>query len=178
MRRVGGFEKLLTRRLSLRRPEPGDVDAILGIHRDPRACAHNRSDALTTRADAEDLFRRWDEHWQSFGFGYWVVRRQESPSLVGFCGVKFMLLRDRRILNLFYRLAPASWGDGVGSEAAAAVVTWATTRQPDHPVIARVRPENVASQRVAVRAGLVRARHLDCQGFDGFDWIYAANWAD
>ncbi|BDM68443.1 hypothetical protein HEK616_19300 [Streptomyces nigrescens] len=49
---------------------------------------------------------------------------------------------------------------------------------PDTPLIARVRPANVASQRVAVRAGLRRARHLDAEGYDGFDWIYVARPAD
>jgi [ribosomal protein S5]-alanine N-acetyltransferase len=173
-----GIEELLTSRLSLRRPTLGDVDAIFGIHHDPLACAHNPSDALATCADAKGLFRRWDDHWQRFGFGYWVVRRRDSLPQLGFCGLKFMQLQQRRILNLFYRFAPASWGDGVGSEAAAAVVKWATTQHPSYPVIARVRPENVASQRVAVRAGLVRTQHLDSQGLDGFDWIFASNWQE
>lgn len=51
---------------------------------------------------------------------------------------------------------------------------------PDLPLIARIRPANVASQRVAVCAGLSRSQHLDTQGYDGFDWIYVAqpeHWA-
>ena len=58
-------------------------------------------------------------------------------------------------------------------EAATAVVYWATSTGT-HPVIARIRPDNVASQRVAVRAGLVRAEHLDDEGFDGPDQIFIA----
>jgi [ribosomal protein S5]-alanine N-acetyltransferase len=173
MRQVG--DELLTARLSLRRPTSGDIDAILAIHSNPLTCAHNPSDALATRSEAEELFHRWDTHWQRHGFGYWVVRRRNAPSPLGFCGLKSMSLQERRILNLFYRLGPATWGDSVGSEAATAVVSWAVTEQPN-PVIARVRPENVASQRVAVRAGLVRTPELDGQGFDGEDWIFAANW--
>lgn len=42
-------------------------------------------------------------------------------------------------------------------------------------MIARVRPDNVVSQRVAVRAGLVRAERLDDEGFDGLDRIFIAN---
>jgi RimJ/RimL family protein N-acetyltransferase len=165
-------EELLTGRLSLRRPTPGDVPTILAVHADPLACAHNPSDALATRAEAEELYQRWDEHWRSFGFGYWVVRRDETP--VGFCGLKVMDLRDQRVLNLFYRLAPACWNQGIATEAATAVVRWATARHPGQPVIARVRPENIASQRVAARTGLVRAEHLDGEGYDGFDWVFAS----
>jgi ribosomal-protein-alanine N-acetyltransferase len=59
---------MLTGRLSLRRSQPGDIDAILAVHSGPRACAHNPSDRLTTRAEAENLLQRWNEHWQRFGF--------------------------------------------------------------------------------------------------------------
>jgi RimJ/RimL family protein N-acetyltransferase len=169
---VGGDvdEELTTERLSLRRPRPADVDAIFAIHADPLACAHNPSDALRTPEEAAELFERWDAHWQRHGFGYWVVRPHDSATTLGFCGV--MYVADR-VLNLFYRLAPESWGDGVATEAATAVVRW-TARLPDHAVIARVRPDNVASQRVAVLAGLRRAEHLDGEGYDGFDRIYGS----
>lgn len=164
---------LRTTRLSLRRPTPADVDAIFAVHSDPLACAHNLSDALATREEAEDLYQRWDNHWHRHGFGYWVVCESAVPR--GFCGVKFMRLPERQVLNLFYRFAPAAWGKGFASEAATAVVRWVTAHVPDQQVIARVRPDNVASQRVAVNAGLVRASHLDTEGEDGLDWIYLAN---
>jgi RimJ/RimL family protein N-acetyltransferase len=163
-------EELTTERLSLRRPRPADVDAIFAIHADALACAHNPSDALATLQEAAELFERWDGHWQRHGFGYWVVRPHDSIETLGFCGVKYV---DDRVLNLFYRFAPENWGNGVATEAATAVVRW-TARLPAHAVIARVRPDNVASQRVAVRAGLSRAAHLDGEGHDGFDWVYGS----
>jgi [ribosomal protein S5]-alanine N-acetyltransferase len=166
--------QLLTARLSLRRPTTGDIDAILAIHRDPRACIHNPSDALTTRAEAEDLFSRWDEHWRRFGFGYWVVRCRESAEPIGFAGVKLVRFDQRRVLNLFYRFTPSTWGSGLASEAASAVVAWAGESLAEYPIVARVRPDNVASQRVATKSGLVRARHLDSRGYDGIDWVYVS----
>jgi [ribosomal protein S5]-alanine N-acetyltransferase len=166
-------EELLTARLVLRRPECHDAGAIFAIHSDPRACLHNPSDTLASREEAEQLFERWDEHWRRFGFGYWVIRWRGMAAPLGFCGVKVMRFAGQQVLNLFYRLDPAAWGDGVGSEAAAAV-TSASRRHPEYPLIARVRPQNVASQRVAVRAGLIRAEHLDEPGEDGLDWIYVS----
>jgi len=174
-------ERWLTARLSLRRPTRADIDAIYRIHRDPRACAYNPSDMLATRIDAEDLYLRWDEHWNRHGFGYWGIRWRgdhRPEAILGFCGFKLMRLSNRDVLNLFYRLDPAVWGDGVATEAAAAVVAWAMSHGPGHPVIARVRPDNVASTRVATRAGLSRAEHLDTHGEDGLDWIYTKNWED
>ena len=86
-----------------------------------------------------------------------------------------MKLNGLKVLNLFYRFDPSAWGQGFASEAATAVVAWAARRVPDLPLIARVRPANVASQRVAIRAGLIRAAHLDTTGDDGVDWIFAAH---
>ncbi|RZS34045.1 RimJ/RimL family protein N-acetyltransferase [Herbihabitans rhizosphaerae] len=169
-------ERLRTARLSLCRPEFGDVDAILEVHRDPRACAHNPSDALADRAGAEALFARWDEHWTRHGFGYWVVRRAAASTVLGFCGLKIMTWHERPILNLLYRLAPSTWGDGVGTEVATAAVEWARAHRPALSVVARVRPANVASARVATKAGLVRAPELDGPGEDGHDLVFASPW--
>lgn len=178
---MGDDQELVTARLCLRRPSPADIDAIYRIHHDPRACEHNPADLLDTRADAEDLYHRWDLHWQRHGFGYWVVYPRDASdprNSLGFCGVKLMRLADLEVLNLLYRLDPDAWGNGVATEAATAVIGWAAAHQPDHPHIARVRPANIGSARVAARAGLHRAEHLDTDGEDGLDLIYANNWAE
>lgn len=170
---------LRTERLIRRRPIPTDLHAILAIHADPRAYAHNPSDALATLEEADALLARWRDHWERHGFGYWVVVRATDPSTpIGFCGLKSMRLHDRRVLNLFYRLDPSAWGDGVASEAATRVVAWARESHPEVPTVARVRPANAASHRVAVQAGLRRMPELDTTGADGHDWIYAANWSN
>ncbi|MGC3862071.1 GNAT family N-acetyltransferase [Micromonospora chersina] len=92
--RGSGNEELVTTRLALRRPTLVDVDLIHAIHSDPRACAHNPSDMLSTRAEAEDRYQRWDEHWERWGFRYGVVHADGER--LGFCGVKAMALRRRR----------------------------------------------------------------------------------
>ncbi|WBB76763.1 GNAT family N-acetyltransferase [Micromonospora sp. WMMD1128] len=170
---MGEHEELTTARLRLRRPTHADVDLLHALHTDPRACAHNPSDLLRDRAEAQERFRRWDGHWRVHGFGYWVVCRDDRR--LGFCGLKIMRLHERDVLNLFYRLDPAAWGDGVAGEAATAVVGWAGTHRPDLPVAARIRPANIASRRVAERAGLRHAAHLDVPGEDGLDWIFIAD---
>jgi [ribosomal protein S5]-alanine N-acetyltransferase len=169
-------EELGTARLSLRRPTPADIDSIFSIQSDKRACAHNPSDALATRDEAHQLFRRWDEHWRRFGFGYWVVRRRGSNAPIGFCGIKVMRFNEAEVVNLFYRFDPAVWGSGLATEAASAVISWAAENIPDRALIARIRPQNVASQRVAINVGLARAEHRDTPGEDGIDWIFVPSW--
>lgn len=168
-------EDLVTARLRLRRPAPADVDLIHTVHSDARCCVHNPADMLTSHTEAADLYHRWDEHWQHHGLGYWIVHGDGHD--LGFCGLKVMTLQNHGVLNLCYRFKPSAWGQGVATEATAVVVDWADARRPDVPVVARVRPANVASQRVAVKVGLQRAEHLDAQGEDGLDWVYARRWS-
>ncbi|MGW5867158.1 GNAT family N-acetyltransferase [Streptomyces sp. NPDC055239] len=168
-------EQMQTDRLSLQRPAEADIDTIFSIHSDRETCRHNPSDALAGLDEAKLLYQRWDAQWQQYGYGYWVVRRRNFPQQLGFCGIKPMELHGTKTLNLFYRFAPSAWGHGFAAEAATAVVAWASQNAPHLPLIARIRPANIASQRVAIRAGLTRAPHLDTSGYDGLDWIFVAN---
>jgi RimJ/RimL family protein N-acetyltransferase len=169
--RRAGNEGIATERLSLQRPTDAAIDLIYSLHSDLRACQHNPADMLTNHAEAETCYQRWDQHWRDHGFGYWVVHARRRA--IGVCGLKVMALGEHDTLNLFYRLSPSAWGCGFATEAATAVVQWADFQLPSLPVIARVRPANVASQRVAENAGLKRADQLDTQGEDGLDWIFA-----
>ena len=81
-------------------------------------------------------------------------------------------MRDQPVLNLVCRLVPDAWGRGLGAEAVASVVSRVTAEMPTAVTLARVRPENVASQNVAVKAGLHRDTALDDPGEDGLDWAY------
>lgn len=71
-----------------------------------------------------------------------------------------------------YRFTPAMWGRGIATEATSAVTTWADEHQPHRGLLARVRPQNVPSQRIALGAGLHRAPSLDDDGEDGPDLLF------
>ena len=170
---------LLTERLRLRLPVPSDVEVVRRIHQDPAAVAHNPSDALANRDAAEDLLRLWLRRWQRDGVGYWMVTGHTDPTVLGFCGVKPMRLAEATVLNLFYRFDPAAWGRGLATEAVTAVIEWAVRIRPEQQLVARIRPGNTASVRVATKAGLVRAADLDTDGEDGPDqiWVLPADHA-
>ena len=150
---------------------------ILRLHQDRLAIAHNPSDALADEPAARQLLRRWTNHWDRHGIGYWAIQERTGPDVVGFCGIKIMTMHGRSVANLFYRLDPAYWGRGLAAEAASIAVDRAGAHSA-RPIVARVRPENHASARVAVKAGLVRVPDLDTHGEDGPDHVYAAGWPE
>lgn len=162
-----------TARLSGRPPVPADAAVVLDLHQDPRAVAHNPGDHLADLSAAQVRVERWVLHWHEVGIGYSLLSWHGDDSVLGVCGVKLMTLHDRPVLNLLYRLNPSVWGRGVATEAASAVVARARCHQLALPVVARVRPANHASARVALTAGLRRTPELDIQGEDGLEDVYA-----
>lgn len=163
-----------TARLLGRPPTPAHAAAVLALHRDPRAVAHNPGDALADLPEAQRLVARWVQHWDEHGTGYSLLSWRDDDVVLGVCGVKVMALHGRPVLNLLYRLEPRVWGRGLATEAATAVVARARRHPLGLPVTARVRPANRASARVALAAGLRRAPDLDVRGEDGPDEVYAA----
>lgn len=164
-----------TARLCLRRPRAEDVDEVLRLHQDPRATWHNPADVLEDETAAHQLVGRWIQHWDEHAIGYWMLSWRDEAAVLGVCGVKVMTVGGREVFNLLYRLHPAAWGQGVASEAAASVVERALRHPSGRPVIARVRPDNHASVRVALSSGLLRAEHLDTEGEDGAEHVFTAS---
>lgn len=169
-----GGQELRTERLRLAPPVATDAAAVFAILGDPRTVEHNPSDRLEDRAAAAELVARWLSHWEEHGFGYWCVHEAGSDRVIGYAGVKRMLMHERPVLNLVYRFLPEEWGRGFATEAAAAVVAAALDERPAETIVARVRPDNRSSQNVALKAGLQRDAALDCQGEDGLDWAFTS----
>lgn len=164
----------LTDRLWLRRPTLGDVDVVLRLHQEPLAIAHNPADALAHHEQSTALVETWLQHWDEHGIGYCMVSWRCDVEVIGVCGVKVLTMNGLQVFNLLYRLSPPTWGQGVATEAAAAVIERARHHRLALPVVARVRPDNQASAGVALAAGLHRAPHLDTRGEDGPEEVYVS----
>lgn len=167
-----GRERVETARLVLRRPLEQDAAFVLALLADPATTEHNPSDALEDRAGAEALLRRWSSHWDA-GLGYWIVERAAGGA-IGVCGVRAVELAGLPAWNLLYRFAPDVRGHGFAREAATEAVRTARAVDPARLVVARIRPANVASARVAAAIGLRRRPDLDLIGEDGPDEVWAA----
>jgi RimJ/RimL family protein N-acetyltransferase len=131
------------------------------VHGDPATNRYNPAGPDPDLAASEEALRDWIERWREDGYGYWAVAVAPATAIVGFGGVRRFSWRGREALNLYYRLAPAVWDHGYATELAQAAVGLARAHLPHLPVIARTRPANLASIRVAERAGLARRPDLD-----------------
>ena len=85
------------------------------------------------------------------GFGVWLIHEEGRSALVGTAGLR--PLEDIG-LEIFYSLAPGSWGRGYATEAARAVVEHALGPLRLREVLAEVDEDNAASVAVVKRLGM------------------------
>lgn len=149
-----------------RPPTSADLEAVYRIHADPETNRHNPAGPMRSRADARRRLTGWLADWRREGIGYWALE-SSGVEVVGFVGVRAVLVRvdplEATVLvgrepvvvfNLYYRLAPVVWGQGLAAHFGREAVALARRDWPARPVIARMWPANVASERTARAAGL------------------------
>ncbi|HEV8441146.1 MAG TPA: GNAT family N-acetyltransferase [Methylomirabilota bacterium] len=143
-----------TPRLSLRRPEPDDAPAIFESYtRDPDVTRF----VTWTAHPSVNVTRRFVEEFCMAGWARgevytWLITLVEDAQVAGMIDLRPVATRA----EVGYVLARRHWGRGLMTEAARAVVDWAIVQPDIHRVWAVVDLDNVASQRVLEKAGMVR----------------------
>lgn len=98
-------------------------------------------------------------HWSLMGFGYWAVEEKATGRYAGELGfADFKRGLDPSIdgvPELGWALARHAHGKGLATEALTAVVGWADGTLAAARTVCIIRPDNVASLRVAAKIGYV-----------------------
>jgi RimJ/RimL family protein N-acetyltransferase len=143
-----------TPRLFARQIEPADVTAMHKVYGD--------ADAMRWVGDGKPLdlseCRHWIEvtlrNYAKRGYGMFALASRDTGAIIGFCGLVHP--GGQSEAELKYALSRAYWGKGLATEAAAAMLSFAASAQGIERVIATVDPDNIASQRVLLKAGMCR----------------------
>lgn len=152
------------------------------MHGDPRTNLHNPAGPDPDGDASADRLQEWLEHWQQYGFGYWVVEALDVPTaegqavVIGFTGVRTAMWLERPILNLYYRYAVEHWGRGYATEGVKRTLDWARTHHPQLPVLASTTLDNIGSQRTASAAGLVRRPDLEMELSGVHRVVFVSGW--
>jgi RimJ/RimL family protein N-acetyltransferase len=147
---------LETARLRLRGHRPEDHAACAAIWGDADVTRFLGGRAFTS----EEVWRRmlsWRGLWSMLGYGFWAVEEKDGGRYVGDIGfADFRRELDpslRGMLEFGWILAPSAHGKGYASEAVAAATAWAAQQLPGMRSVCIIAPGNLASIRVAERAG-------------------------
>lgn len=140
---------LLTERLILRprRADEAPVFRRLWAERDARVPAHRRIDAAG-RPTTEDIAARITAE----GTGLLTVQRRDTGEVIGYCGLVFAEGQPDDEPELAFELLRGSHGAGYATEAAQAVVAWASANG-HRRLHAHVWDWNLASRRVLEKVG-------------------------
>lgn len=142
---------LCTERLVLH-PVTADDQAVLLAHWGaPDVRRFLFDGAMLSAAEISEAIEDSTRDFGRAGYGLWLIHEKDPAGLVGTTGLR--PLEDIG-LEVFYSLAPGSWGKGYATEAARAVLDHALGPLGLPEVLAEVDEGNTASIAVIERLGM------------------------
>jgi RimJ/RimL family protein N-acetyltransferase len=149
-------DQLRTDRLLLRRWRPEDRAPFARMNADPEVVRYLGHPPLTTE-QSDGLVDRLERHWATWGYGQWAVEEPASGEFIGFVGLSHHNWYPDDV-EVGWRLRRDSWGGGLATEGARAVVASATAAAADgglglQRLISVIHRDNVGSRRVAEKNG-------------------------
>ena len=145
-----------TARLRLRAIRSDDLDRWAGVCADPEVVRFLGGSPFSR----EDTWRRLlatAGSWAMLGYGYWGVEPREGGPMIGHAGFsdfkRGMTPSIEGLPEMGWVFARDAHGRGYASEAVAAALGWADRQLKGREIAAIVSHDNVASIRVAEKAG-------------------------
>ncbi len=152
--------ELATKRLTLKPWRPEDRDDFASMNADHEVMAD--LGGPLTRAASDEKYERFARSFREHRITRWVVRTHDTQ-FVGYVGI--VPASEDHPLGLHHeigwRLARNAWGHGYATEAASAALNDGFERLELDEVLAYTASDNVRSQRVMDRLGLVREPERD-----------------
>jgi len=153
---------LITERLALCPVTAADHPALLAHWTLPDVRRFLFDGAALSAAEVSQTIEESVRDFAAGGYGIWLIREHRQvdaagpdaagPELAGTVGLRPL---DDTGLEIFYSLAPGSWGRGYATEAARAVLAHALGTLGLPEVLAEVDEGNTASVAVVERLGMV-----------------------
>lgn len=160
-----------TTRLRLRRLRASDEPDLIALDSDPDVMRYVGSPA-GVKPLAETVERVRQRVGTDHGpIGFWRVESRTDGTFYGLGALLRMPTGDD--IELAYRLARPAWGQGIASEAGAALLEYAFRTLALPRVVAVTYPENRASQRVLEKIGFARQGDVDYKGVRATYYVIA-----
>jgi RimJ/RimL family protein N-acetyltransferase len=143
-----------TRRLILRHLELGDLDNLFVLYRDPEIRRYFPEGILTYEETREELEWFLNGHPEHAELGLWATIHKETDRFIGRCGLLPWNIDGRFEVEVAYLLAKECWGQGLGTEAAQAILEYGFNVLRLPRLICLIDRDNAASIGVATKIGM------------------------
>lgn len=162
---------LETNRLILRHLEPGDLDDLCALYRDPEIRRYFPDGTLTYEETKEELEWFLNGHPQHPELGLWATIHKETGQFIGRCGLLPWTIDGQDEVEVAYTIAQSHWGQGLGTEAAQAILDYGFYTLGFTRLVCLIDEDNAASIRVAEKIGMAfeKASRDEIGPF----WLYA-----
>lgn len=161
-----------TPRLRLRAFSEADFPAYRALVADPDVMRFLGDGRPLGEIDAWRQLATIVGHWALRGFGLWAVEERATGRFVGRVGLQEP--GGWPGFEVAYTIAPALWGRGYAREAAGAALRHAQQVLGRTDIISIIRPDNLASVRVATALGAARSHTIDFFGAPADIYRYTA----
>ena len=143
---------LQTQRLILRELTLDDLTPLHRILSDPVVMAYYPQPFDLKRTQE---WIEWNlRNYRDLGHGLWAVIEKKSKRLLGDCGLTLQRVDNTDELEIGYHITQHRWGEGLATEAARACRDYAFDVLKVDRVISWMKPDNIASRRVAEKVGM------------------------
>jgi RimJ/RimL family protein N-acetyltransferase len=161
---------LTTGRLRLRAFRADDLDAFAAMRANPEVVRHLGTGRPSTPVEVWRMMSAFLGQWSLRGYGVWACEKIDGGAFVGSIGTYHPL--DWPEPEIIYSLDRPFWRQGFATEAAGAARNWLFEQFPFARAASFIRPDNLASKRVAGRLGAVYERTSDSRGSSFECWVH------
>lgn len=154
---------LETPRLIVREFCAEDVDALAHVISDPETMRFYT--APFNRGEVQEWIERNRRRYSKDGHGLWAMILKTSGGLIGDCGLVVQDVDGTNEIEVAYHVRRDLWGQGLATEAARACRDFGFAHLPVERLISLIRPENLASRRVAEKNGMTVWKEVVRFGF-------------
>jgi [ribosomal protein S5]-alanine N-acetyltransferase len=128
---------LETDRLILRHLLPSDLDSLFALYRDPDVRRHFPDGTLTCEQTKEELEWFLNGHPEHPRLGLWATIHKDTDQFIGRCGLIPWTIGQTLEVEVAYLLDKRYWRQGLGTEAAQALVRYGVSSNCTSCVLSR-----------------------------------------
>lgn len=144
-----------TERLVIRRWSDAELPGLLAVYGDADAMRWVDQGQPISEAQCVRWLEVTRENYRTRGYGMFAVElKATTPGLIGYCGLVHP--GGQVVPEIKYAFLRTHWGRGFATEAAAGLLRYGASVHGMRRIIATTAPENGASHRVLLKAGLTR----------------------
>ncbi len=145
---------LETSRLILRHQEPADLDTLFALYCDLDVRKYIPDAPRNYEEAREELEWHMNGHPKHPELGLWATVHKETNKFIGRCGLLPWTIDGQDEVEVAYLISKSYWGQGLGTEAAQAILDYGFDQLNLSRLISLIDEENSASIKVAKKIGM------------------------